>query len=62
MVLRRSTYQAGKDGTTFTTDPALTAGTYTYSVTATANGCETVRNQNNGNSIASGSSACSINY
>ncbi|QIL38957.1 T9SS type B sorting domain-containing protein [Pedobacter sp. HDW13] len=37
-----TTYQAGKDGTTFTTDPTLTAGTYTYSVTATANGCETV--------------------
>jgi gliding motility-associated-like protein len=37
-----TTYQAGKDGATFTTDPALTAGTYTYSVTATANGCETV--------------------
>lgn len=36
-----TTYQAGKDGTTFTTDPALTAGIYTYSVTATANGCET---------------------
>lgn len=36
-----TTYQAGKDGTTFTTDPSLTAGTYTYSVTATANGCET---------------------
>ncbi|WP_082458604.1 putative Ig domain-containing protein [Pedobacter sp. Leaf216] len=37
-----TTYQAGKDGVTFTTDPALTAGTYTYSVTATANGCETL--------------------
>jgi gliding motility-associated-like protein len=37
-----TTYQAGKDGATFTTDPTLTAGTYTYSVTATANGCETV--------------------
>ncbi|MEH3114073.1 Ig-like domain-containing protein [Pedobacter terrae] len=36
-----STYQAGKDGQTFTTDPALAAGNYTYSVTATANGCET---------------------
>ncbi|MGQ7852853.1 Ig-like domain-containing protein [Pedobacter sp. WC2501] len=36
-----TSYQAGKDGTTFTTDPSLTAGTYTYSVTATANGCET---------------------
>ncbi|WP_167343658.1 gliding motility-associated C-terminal domain-containing protein [Pedobacter borealis] len=37
-----TTYQAGKDGATFTTDPALTLGTYTYSVTATANGCETL--------------------
>jgi large repetitive protein len=36
-----TTYQAGKDGATFTTDPTLTAGTHTYSVTATANGCET---------------------
>lgn len=36
-----ATYQAGKDGAIFTTDPALAAGTYTYSVTATANGCET---------------------
>jgi gliding motility-associated-like protein len=37
-----TTYQAGKDGATFLTDPTLAAGTYTYSVTATANGCETV--------------------
>jgi gliding motility-associated-like protein len=37
-----NTYQAGKDGATFTTDPTLAAGTYTYSVTATANGCETL--------------------
>ncbi|WP_145859377.1 Ig-like domain-containing protein [Pedobacter suwonensis] len=36
-----TTYQAGKDGAIFTTDPALAAGTYVYSVTATANGCET---------------------
>ncbi|SDG24904.1 gliding motility-associated C-terminal domain-containing protein [Pedobacter terrae] len=36
-----TTYQVGKDGPTFTTDPALAAGTYTYSVTATADGCET---------------------
>ncbi|MFF5383553.1 putative Ig domain-containing protein [Pedobacter suwonensis] len=36
-----TTYQAGKDGATFITDPALAAGTYVYSVTATANGCET---------------------
>ena len=37
-----SAYQAGKDGTTFLTDPALTAGTYNYFVTATGNnGCET---------------------
>ncbi|QPH38524.1 Ig-like domain-containing protein [Pedobacter endophyticus] len=37
-----SVYQTGKDGTTFTTDPALTAGTYVYNVTATATatGCE----------------------
>jgi gliding motility-associated-like protein len=39
---RGATYQTGKDGATFLTDPTLAAGTYTYSVTATANGCETV--------------------
>ncbi|MFW0715722.1 putative Ig domain-containing protein [Pedobacter sp. N23S346] len=38
-----SVYQSGKDGTTFTTDPALAAGTYEYSVSANANGCETVK-------------------
>ncbi|MGN7989197.1 putative Ig domain-containing protein [Pedobacter sp. 22226] len=37
-----TTYQAGKDGPTFTTDPALLADNYLYSVTATANGCETL--------------------
>ncbi len=36
-------YQAGKDGPTFTTDPTLTPNTYEYSVTANANGCETVK-------------------
>lgn len=36
-----TTYQTGKDGPTFTTDASLTARSYTYSVTATANGCET---------------------
>ncbi|MCZ4245230.1 putative Ig domain-containing protein [Pedobacter punctiformis] len=36
-----TTYQAGKDGVTFTTDPALTAGSYDFFVTASAYGCET---------------------
>ncbi|WP_165825389.1 Ig-like domain-containing protein [Pedobacter yonginense] len=36
-----TTYQAGKDGPTFTTDASLAAGSYNYTVTATANGCET---------------------
>ncbi|MGO4878609.1 putative Ig domain-containing protein [Pedobacter psychrotolerans] len=36
-------YQTGKDGTTFVTDPALAAGTYEYAVSASANGCETVK-------------------
>jgi len=31
------------DGSTFTTDPALAAGTYNYAVSANANGCETVK-------------------
>jgi len=33
-------YQTGKDGNTFTTPTTLTAGTYNYFVTASANGCE----------------------
>lgn len=34
-------YQAGKDGTTFLTDPTLVAGSYDFFVTATGNnGCE----------------------
>ncbi|WP_316804689.1 putative Ig domain-containing protein [Pedobacter nototheniae] len=36
-----TTYQAGKDGVTFTTDPALAAGSYDFFVTASAYGCET---------------------
>ncbi|TCD12507.1 T9SS type B sorting domain-containing protein [Pedobacter frigidisoli] len=42
-----TTYQAGKDGATFVTDPALTAGTYVYSVTATATatGCESPKTE-----------------
>ncbi len=35
-----TTYQAGKDGTTFTTPTTLAAGTYNYYVTASSNGCE----------------------
>ncbi len=35
-----SVYQTGKDGTSFTTNSALPAGTYTYNVTAFAKGCE----------------------
>ncbi|WP_443945859.1 putative Ig domain-containing protein [Pedobacter sp. AW1-32] len=37
-----TTYQTGKDGVTFATDPTLAAGTYTYSVTASFEGCETL--------------------
>ncbi|RYE23932.1 MAG: T9SS type B sorting domain-containing protein [Sphingobacteriales bacterium] len=33
-------YQAGKDGASFSTDASLSAGTYSYKVTAFANGCE----------------------
>lgn len=35
-----TTYQTGKDGTSFTTPTTLVAGTYNYYVTASANGCE----------------------
>jgi gliding motility-associated-like protein len=35
-----NTYQAGMDGTTFSTPTTLPAGTYTFNVRAFANGCE----------------------
>ncbi len=39
------TYQTGKDGATFVTDPTLAAGNYEYAVSATSNatGCETAK-------------------
>ncbi|KQC00757.1 putative Ig domain-containing protein [Pedobacter sp. Hv1] len=37
-----TTYQTGKDGTSFTTPTTLVAGTYNYYVTASSNGCESL--------------------
>ncbi|KQN38216.1 hypothetical protein ASE92_01915 [Pedobacter sp. Leaf41] len=37
------TTYTGKNGATFTTDPTLASGTYEYAVTASADGCETVK-------------------
>ncbi|MHA4894347.1 Ig-like domain-containing protein [Pedobacter sp. PWIIR3] len=38
-----TTYQTGKDGATFLTDPSLAAGSYDYFVSASRNGCESVK-------------------
>ena len=38
-----ATYLTGKDGAVFTTDPLLPAGTYDYFVSASRNGCESIK-------------------